>query len=66
VARRQPFTAADVVFTWEYASDPATSAVSIGSYKDIKASAVDQYTVRVEYQKATAVLGRCRSSARAG
>jgi peptide/nickel transport system substrate-binding protein len=47
----QPFTAADVVFNWEYAADPATSAVTIGSYKDVKAVAVDQYTVRVDFQK---------------
>src|SRR5438067_1699434 len=32
----QPFTAADCVFNWEYAADPATSAVTIGSYKDVK------------------------------
>jgi peptide/nickel transport system substrate-binding protein len=49
----QPFTSADCVFNWEYASDTATSAVTIGSYKDCKASAVDQYTVKVEFQKAT-------------
>ena len=47
----KPFTSADVVFNWEYAADPATAAVTIGSYKDIKVSAIDQYTVRVEYQK---------------
>ena len=49
----KPFTSADVVFNWEYASDPATSSVNIGSYQNIKASAVDPYTVRVEYQKAS-------------
>ena len=49
----KPFTSADVVFNWEYASDPATSTVTIGSYKDVKVSAVDQYTVRVDYQKAS-------------
>ena len=27
----RPFTADDVVFNWEYASDPATAAVTIGS-----------------------------------
>ena len=49
----QPFTSADVVFNAEYASDPATSSVNIGSYKDIKATAVDSHTVRVEYAKAS-------------
>ena len=32
----KPFTSADVVFNWEYAADPATAAVTIGTYKDIK------------------------------
>ena len=49
----KPFTSADVVFNWEYASDPATSAVTIGSYKDSKASVIDAYTVRVEFAKAS-------------
>src|SRR5262249_54189612 len=30
----QPFTAEDGGFNWEYASDPATAGVGIGSYKD--------------------------------
>jgi peptide/nickel transport system substrate-binding protein len=47
----KPFTSADVVFNWEYAADPATAAVTIGSYKDIKVSAIDTYTVKVEYPK---------------
>ncbi|MBK7469570.1 MAG: peptide ABC transporter substrate-binding protein [Betaproteobacteria bacterium] len=49
----KPFTSADVVFNWEYAADPATSAVSIGSYKDVTATALDAYTVRVDYKKAS-------------
>jgi len=49
----KPFTSADVVFNWEYASDPATAATTIGSYKDVKVSAIDTYTVRVEYAKAS-------------
>src|SRR5215470_17446729 len=32
----KPFTADDVVFNWQYASDPATAATTIGSYKDCK------------------------------
>ena len=42
----KPFTADDVVFNWEYASDPATAAVTIGSYKDVKVEKVDDHTVR--------------------
>jgi peptide/nickel transport system substrate-binding protein len=49
----KPFTADDVVFTWEYASNPETATVTIGSYKDVKAVKVDASTVRVEFQKPT-------------
>ena len=49
----QPFTADDAVFTWEYAKDPQTAAVSIGSYKDVKVEKVDDYTVRVLFDKPT-------------
>jgi peptide/nickel transport system substrate-binding protein len=49
----KPLTADDVVFTWEYASNPETATVTIGSYKDVKASKVDSHTVRVDFQKPT-------------
>src|SRR5205823_1904090 len=49
----KPFTADDVVFNWEYASDPATASVTIGSYKDVKVEKVDDLTVRVRFPKAT-------------
>jgi peptide/nickel transport system substrate-binding protein len=49
----KPFTADDCVFNWEYAADPATAAVTIGSYKDVKVVKVDDHTVRVEFQKPT-------------
>jgi peptide/nickel transport system substrate-binding protein len=49
----QPFTADDCVFNWEYAADPATAATTIGSYKDVKVVKVDDYTIRVEFQKPT-------------
>ena len=48
----KPFTADDVVFNWEYASDPATASVSIGSYKDVRVEKLDSHTVRVHFQKA--------------
>jgi peptide/nickel transport system substrate-binding protein len=47
----KPFTADDVVFTAAYAADPATSAYTAGSYKDVKVTKVDSHTVKVEYQK---------------
>jgi peptide/nickel transport system substrate-binding protein len=48
-----PFTADDVVFNWEYAQTPDTAAVSIGSYRDIKAEKIDDFTVRVSFAKPT-------------
>ena len=47
----QPFTADDVVFNWEYSSDPATATVTSGSYNQIKAEKVDDYTVKITSEK---------------
>ncbi len=49
----KPFTADDVVFTWEYAKDPATAAYTTGSYKDIKVEKVDDLTVKVIFTQPT-------------
>ena len=49
----KPFTADDVVFTWEYAADPATAAYTTGAYKDIKVEKVDDFTVKVIFAKPT-------------
>ncbi len=49
----KPFTADDVVFNWEYASDPATAATTLGTYRDVKAEKLDDYTVRVRFAKPT-------------
>jgi peptide/nickel transport system substrate-binding protein len=49
----QPFTADDVVFNWKYASDPATAAVTTGVYSHMKVTKVDDYTVRIEFDKPT-------------
>jgi peptide/nickel transport system substrate-binding protein len=49
----KPFTADDCVFTWDYARDPATAAVTIAVYKDITVVKVDDYTILVTFQKAT-------------
>ncbi|TCR70063.1 peptide ABC transporter substrate-binding protein [Bosea sp. BK604] len=45
----KPFTADDVVFNWEYASDPATAAYTTGSYTGIKVEKADDLTVKVIY-----------------
>jgi peptide/nickel transport system substrate-binding protein len=48
-----PFTSDDVIFTWEYAANPETAAVSIGSYRDIKVERIDDYAVRVIFARPT-------------
>ncbi|MBX3011364.1 MAG: peptide ABC transporter substrate-binding protein [Caldilineaceae bacterium] len=45
-----PFTAADVVFTWEYCSNPETGCASATSYENIvSVEAVDDLTVLVTF-----------------
>ena len=48
-----PFTADDCVFSAAYAADPATAATTIGSYKDIKVTKVDDHTIKVQFPKPT-------------
>ena len=48
-----PVTADDLVFTWAYARDPATAAVTTGSYKDITVEKVDELTVKLQFPKPT-------------
>ncbi len=49
----QPFTADDVVFTWQYAADPATAAYTTGSYANIKVEKIDDHTVKVVFKEPT-------------
>jgi peptide/nickel transport system substrate-binding protein len=50
----KPFTADDVVFTWEYAADPATAAVSSGSYRDIaRVEKLDAHAVKIVFKTPT-------------
>ncbi|MHC2703852.1 peptide/nickel transport system substrate-binding protein [Bradyrhizobium liaoningense] len=49
----KPFTADDVVFTWQYAADLATAAYTTGSYKDIKVEKIDDYAVKVLFKAPT-------------
>jgi peptide/nickel transport system substrate-binding protein len=50
----KPFTADDVIFTWEYAADPATGAVTSGSYQNIKhIDRVDEHTLKVVFTEPT-------------
>jgi peptide/nickel transport system substrate-binding protein len=48
-----PFTADDVVFNWEYAADPATAAVTAGSYNSVVVEKVDTHTVKIKFSKPT-------------
>jgi peptide/nickel transport system substrate-binding protein len=50
----KPFTADDIIFTWEYAVDPATGAVTSGSYQNIKhIDKIDEHTVKVVFTEPT-------------
>jgi peptide/nickel transport system substrate-binding protein len=48
-----PLTADDLVFNWEYCKDPATAAVTSGSYINVKVEKVDDYSVKVIFPKPT-------------
>jgi peptide/nickel transport system substrate-binding protein len=49
----KPFTADDCVFNWEYASDPATGAATIGTYRDITVEKLDSHTIRIVFKSPT-------------
>jgi peptide/nickel transport system substrate-binding protein len=48
----KPFTADDVVFNFEFATDPATAAISSGTYKEVKSvEKIDPHTVRIHFNE---------------
>jgi peptide/nickel transport system substrate-binding protein len=50
----KPFTAEDVVFNWEYAADPATATVTVGSYRDLeRVEKLDTHMVKVIFKTPT-------------
>jgi len=50
----QPFTAKDVVFTWQWIMNPDNGSVSIESYRPIvNAEAIDDLTVKLTFNKPT-------------
>jgi peptide/nickel transport system substrate-binding protein len=50
----KPFTADDVVFTWEYAANEATGATTHGTYKNIqRVEQIDAHTVKVVFAEPT-------------
>ena len=60
----KPFTADDVVFNFQYATDPTTAAFTVGQYENIaRAEKVDSHTVRFVFKKATPLSWRASSVA---
>src|SRR4029453_12000641 len=50
----KPFTADDVVFTWQYASDSSTAAVTLGNYTRIRSvEKTGDFEVRVNFKEPT-------------
>jgi peptide/nickel transport system substrate-binding protein len=50
----KPFTADDVVFTWEYNADPATASVFHGNYLDLeRVEKLDTHSVKLVFKKPT-------------
>ena len=48
----KPFTADDVVATWEWAADPASAAVTSGAYKDIaRIDKLDSHTAKITFKR---------------
>ncbi len=51
----KPFTADDVVFTWEFAADTATGATTHRTYRNVKrVEKIDDHTVQVVFPEPTA------------
>ncbi len=49
-----PFTAEDVVFTYEYCADPATACTTASSFQGIASvEAVDEHTVKITWESPT-------------
>jgi peptide/nickel transport system substrate-binding protein len=48
-----PFTADDVVFNWQFATDPATASTRAGQYLGVKLEKLDSHTVRVVFDRPT-------------
>jgi peptide/nickel transport system substrate-binding protein len=47
----QPFTADDVLFTYEYISNPEVKSTSVAAYADVKnIEVIDDYTVKINFK----------------
>jgi peptide/nickel transport system substrate-binding protein len=50
----QPLTADDIVFTWQYTTDPATGSTRVSYYSNIESiDKIDDLTVRVNFKEPT-------------
>ncbi len=50
----KPFTADDVVFTWEYAADPATAATTLSIYRDLeRVEKLGEHALKVVFKQPT-------------
>lgn len=49
----KPVTADDLLFTWQYAGDPATAATTIGTYQNIQVEKVDDLTIKITFKQPT-------------
>ena len=48
----KPFTADDIVFNWEYAADPASTAMTSGAYKDVtRIDKLDSHTAKIAFKR---------------
>jgi len=48
-----PFTADDFVFNWQFATDPASAATTLGAFDDMKVERIDSHTVRLLFDRPT-------------
>jgi peptide/nickel transport system substrate-binding protein len=46
----KPVTADDMIFNWQFAKDPATASVTIGTYRDVEVEKIDDLSVRVKFK----------------
>ncbi len=49
----KPFSADDCVFTWEYVRDPATTTYDIATYQAVAVTKLDDYSIKLAFQKPT-------------
>jgi peptide/nickel transport system substrate-binding protein len=48
-----PFSADDVIFNYEFARNPQVASTTSGSYRDVNAVKLDDFTVRLEFERPT-------------